>query len=338
MRIMPIAGLLLVAALAVVAPMTLFATEEGTPTPAPAVEFTPSTTELIDAGAEPRAPLRYRFNKDLKELMVMDMTISMGMEVGGMEQPANEMPTIRMFVALEGQEITEEGNLKYGMEFTKIDVLGDEDSDPAMIDALESAMVGVVGLTGWGIVDDRGVTKDVGFTIPEDANPAVVAQLDQMRGQLNQLAAPLPEDAVGIGAKWRVTQHIESSGMSLTQEGTYTLEERLGESVKLSLTLTQKALPQNIQPPNLPAGTTVKLTFLESQGSGRIDLDMARFVPSTEMSMKMKMNMEISIAAPDMPAQTMPMGMKMKIEMKIRPGAITETEAPVEEEPGESDD
>jgi len=340
MRNILIAGLIVAVALAALAPFDLFATEEGTPTPAPMNEdeFQPSTVELIDAGAEPRAPLRYLLNKDMKEVMTMDMTISMGMEVGGMQQPTNLMPTIRMVIALEGQEITEEGDLKYGMEFTKIEVLGDDDSDPAMVDAMEAAMVEVVGLTGWAIVDDRGVTKDVGFTVPEDAGPAVVAQLDQMKSQMNQLASPLPEEPVGVGAKWRVTQHIENGGMSLTQQATYTLEERLGESVKMSLTLSQNALPQNLQLPTLPPGTTARLTFLESQGSGTVSLDVTRMVPESDMTVRMKANMEISIALPDMPPQSMPMSMKMKMAVKIRPGAVTPTEEPVEDEPGESDD
>lgn len=342
MRIILTAGLLVAVALAFLAPLSLFATEEGTPTPAapaaaPITEFQPASAELLDAGAEPRAALRYKFNKDLKEVMVMEMTIAMGMEVGGMEQPTNAMPTIRMVIALEGREITEEGDLKYGMEFTKIEVLATEDSDPFMVEGMETAMAGVVGLTGWGIVDNRGVTKDIGFTVPAGASPAVVTQLDQMRGQLNQLAAPLPEEAVGIGARWKVTQHIKSNGMTLTQEATYTLDEHFVDNVKMSLTVKQIAPVQNLQTPGLPPGTTVKLKFLESRGSGKLELDLNRLVPNSDMTVKMKMDAEISIEAPDMPPQSMPMGMKMQIDVKVRPSAVTETEEGGAEDSGTED-
>ena len=338
MRNIAIAGLLVAVALAGLAPLGLFAAEEA-PSTAPVPAFKPSGVELIEAGAEPRAPLRYQFSKDIKEAAVMEITIAMTMEMGGYEQPTNTMPTTRMVMELAGQEITEAGHLKYGFKFTKAEVVAGEDSQPVMVDALEGAVAGVVGMTGWAIVDDRGVTRDMAFTVAKDVNPALVQILDLMRAQLNQLSAPFPVEAVGSGAKWKVTQETNSGGMSLTQVATYTLIEQLGDSVKMSVTMRQTAPAQSIKSPSIPPGTTARLTSLESGGSGMVAADLGRLVPESDLTVKMKMNMEITVEAPDMPPQFMPMGMRMKIDMKVRPAAVTATErvGPSDLEPGDDE-
>ncbi len=325
MRKILIAGLLIPAALLALAPFELLAKETEVPIAPPVAEFNPLTVELVDAGAEPRAPLRYKFNADMKELLVMDMTMSIAMEINGSRQPTNSVPTIRMTMALKGQELTEDGDLKYGFELTKVEILKSESANPAVVAAMKGAMSGIVGLRGWAVVDSRGLTRDADFTVPAGASPTVMRQIDQMRNQLNQMSAPFPEVAVGVGAVWRVTQTIDTS-FSLTQTATYELTEYTGDGARMSVTLKQSALPQRMNLPALPPGATANLKFFESQGSGEVDFMVDRLVPESEMTMKMKMRSDTIVEAPDMPAQLTRMSMAMKMEMKIRPGAMTESD------------
>src|SRR5439155_18463802 len=50
--------------------------------------------ELIDPGAAPRAPLRYKFHVGVREKMVMDMQMDMTMNAPGQGKISVAMPTM----------------------------------------------------------------------------------------------------------------------------------------------------------------------------------------------------------------------------------------------------
>src|SRR5205085_96475 len=106
------------------------------------------------------------------------------------------------------------------------------------------------------------------------------------------MCAPLPEEAVGKGAKWEVTMRI-GGRVQLTQVATVTVKE-LGEAgVELSLEVVQNAPQQEIK--MAVPGAKAELISLESKGSGSLKADLRSVVP-TESVVKLasKQKMEIT--------------------------------------------
>ena len=70
-----------------------------------------------------------------------------------------------------------------------------------------------------------------------DVPGGVTGQMRQLvegfQNSAEQMATPLPEEPVGVGGKWSVTQSLELNGMKLQQTATYTVIELSEERAKL---------------------------------------------------------------------------------------------------------
>src|SRR5690606_18503892 len=160
--------------------------------------------------------------------------------------------------------ITAAGHIHTEFSRQKTAVL-DEPRAPADLVAKLKTMLGTVtNLSGASVVTPRGVVKSATFNMPPDMNPEIQQTMDSMRQQMNQLAVPFPEEAVGAGAKWTVTQQLEQQNMKLQQVATWELAARHGEVIELATTIVQTAPPQAIEAPGMPPGAKVRLERLDS--------------------------------------------------------------------------
>jgi hypothetical protein len=167
----------------------------------------PPTVELLARGKGKRAPLRFR----VKAGDPIDCTMLMDMSVQGVQTvviPTTTMSWTGQVTAVEGDRITTRG---------VIDVL--EVAAPAGADAL-SQMAGdqtrarlapLLDATTDASVTDRGRTTRSAITSlhPVDASVAAGMQSGASGGLV------LPEQAIGTGARWRVTR-VEVQGLVRT--------------------------------------------------------------------------------------------------------------------------
>lgn len=291
------------------------------PTPAPdatapavaAMTGEGSVVALIDAGAEPREPLRLKLTAGQEQAMIMTMRMGMGMQVGTNKMPKTALPPMQMTMSLKVKEITAEGDIRTEFSLDKIDVLPDPAAQPGMVDQLKAVLGTMSKMSGTSTITPRGIVKSADFNIPADVNPQIRQTMDSMRQQMNQLSVPFPEEALGVGAKWTVTQHLEQQGMKLQQVATWELKERQGGVVKLASAIVQTAPPQPIVAPGMPPGAKVSLDRLDSTGSGTTDLDLTRVAP-----IKGTMNMTSSIAMTTVAeGVNMPLTMDMDLGLEI---------------------
>jgi hypothetical protein len=89
------------------------------------------------------------------------------------------------------------------------------------------------------------------------------------------LAAPLPEEPVGVGATWDTTTVVEQNGMRLTQIAHYKLLSRTRTRAALAVTIEQQAQPQTI----VANGIKLELTSYRGGGAGQTALDLGMLVP-----------------------------------------------------------
>lgn len=237
------------------------------------------TLKVLDAGAEPRSVLRYRFQEGASETMVMDMTMTMAMELGGRKIPAQKIPMTRTTMTIASDKVTEKGDLEQSFELIGVDVVSKPGDNPAIVAAMNQQMGKMVGLQGTCTLTSRGFASNATIKTPPETDLKVQQLLDGMSQSIEQMSAPLPEEAVGKGAKWQTTMPIEMNGMKLTQIVRYTVKEIKGDKLVVDILIDQDAEEQQFSPPGVPA--TVTLKSLETTGTATAEVTLSTLVPKT---------------------------------------------------------
>ncbi|MHC4461468.1 MAG: DUF6263 family protein [Planctomycetota bacterium] len=244
-----------------------------------------TTVKLLDPGAQPRTLLRYKFQANRTEKMVMEMSMAMAMQIGDQKQPETQVPATRMTMTIDSKEVSPEGDLHYEFELEQAEVLPKPGANPAVVNAMKQQMSSAQDLRGSATVTSRGFTRDVEIKPLPGIDPQIRQSMDEMKQSINQMSAPLPEEPVGRGARWQVTMPVETSVMKVTQIATYTLSEIQGDKVKFDITIKQSALPQEIDTPGAAPGGKVFLESLKSSGKGTVELQMTNLVPTSNINM-----------------------------------------------------
>lgn len=267
------------------------------------------TVKLLDAGSQPRKVLRYHLKAGDKETMVMTMKMSMEMP-GADAGQAMKIPAMSMPMDVTVQSVAPNGDITYAMVMDEPGVTDEPGANPMVVQAMKGALATIKGLTVNGVVSDRGVTRQVDMKLPADADPAMRQSMDQMRENVSNMGAPLPQEAVGPGAKWEVKTHVNSGGIAIEQTATYELASLSGDRWSAKCTMVQSAGNQTIQNPSM-GSAKMNLLKLSSKGGGTINADLSRIVPlHGDMEMNVDMQSEIVMAQTNQP-------MAMKMDMKI---------------------
>ena len=276
----------------------------------PAVEV-----ELLDAGREPRQVIRFAPTAGDKVTVAMTMKMSQGMTVNGAKQPETPLPTQKFTMDIKVNDVKADGDVHYGFIYSDIEVFSDPQNPSPAVDAIQGLMQPMVGSKGSGIVTNRGFSKKSEFEIPENLSPMLRSMLDGMKDSINQLSSPVPGEAVGLGAKWRVVQNVNSNGILVKQtiDHEVTAIDEKGATTKF--TLTQEAEPQEVKNPGLPPGISVKLDSIDTKGSGTSQLTYDSIFPALHTTdVASEIHMTISAAG-----QTQKTTTDLKMQMTLEP-------------------
>ena len=128
-------------------------------------------------------------------------------------------------------------------------------------------------------MDNRGQIKSGNIVLPEGGDPITKQLFNQMSNSLSQFSSPVPLEAVGKGAKWRVSSSLDIGGIQLTQTTLYELVDLKDNVATLNVSMEQQAKSQELTPIGVPAGTTFTLKSLNSQGQGQIIMPLDAVMP-----------------------------------------------------------
>jgi hypothetical protein len=257
--------------------------EPPAPPPAPPpVEPVMPTAEvmLVEAGAEPRQVLRLAPAPGMEQACRMRLAMSVTTKMGDQQVPSAPMPTMVTTMRLKVAEVAPGGDISYDMAISECHAEEGPELVPGMAEMLNQTLEPLKRLTGRWTINNRGVVKNVKFTIPDDVPGNVKAMMVGLSDQVNQLSAPLPEEAIGPGGKWRVKTRIKVQGLLVDQAMEYTLKEVRDGTAIVDVAVEQNAAPQKFESPALPPGTTMNLESLKSTGSGTGELPLNGVVPS----------------------------------------------------------
>jgi hypothetical protein len=262
---------------------------------APPADAAP-TTRVLEAGKAPRRALRYTFPSK-PEWLEMDLKMSMSIGMNGPPGAPVDIPTVRMWTRIDPKERTPEGDLRCAFVTERVQVLDDVKIPAEMRAKLDKEMGGLVGLSGSSRISTRGIATEVDFTVPPTASESVKKSMDSLRDAIRQMYVPLPQEEVGVGARWVVTMKLPVSGASMEVEATYTLKELRADGMRADVAMRITAPSRQLMKlPALPQGATALLDSLSGEGLGKVSPSFTRLAGEGSARMTMETTIEISAA------------------------------------------
>lgn len=272
---------------------------EDTPTEAPAAPAEAASSGaapqvqvsydlmLLDAGAEPRAPLRLVPTVGVPQELEMVMDMGMHMAVGDQVQDM-DLPPLSFGMRSTVDSVDKDGTMNVSSVWLGAHMLEGGSVPPEVSQAMLQGFSMLEGLAMTQKIDATG--RSLSLQLSSDTNPEVAAAFNGVQDSMRQSQVYLPAEPVGAGARWKVTVHIVSNGIPVDAMTTYTLRERhddvlsLGSEVAMSI--DEKAMTAA-----MPPGSGVSMDRFEAAGTGDLRWDLRRLFPTGKMGYEMHMSM-----------------------------------------------
>jgi hypothetical protein len=237
--------------------------------------------KLLDAGQPPRRALRYTWNLAQKEQLAMDLRTTASTEVGGAKQPDIPLPPVRIVIAIDPVSVSPEGDLDYAWRVTQAGVQQGSDPPSPVAEGMREEVAAIEHLKGTARVSSRGLSLGIAIDSASAVDSGATGQMvEQVRQTLRDIAAPLPEEDVGRGARWQKVTQLDARETRIAQTETFTLVALKGASGTLEDVLAQTAPPQPLRGPGMES-TPARMDSMLASGSAKERFDLSRLVPQT---------------------------------------------------------
>jgi hypothetical protein len=248
----------------------------------PAPSFPEPIVKLLESGALPRHRLRYAWAVGKQESLLLEMrTALVGARTEGqiLDVP---LPAVRIAIVIDSRSVADDGTLTYGWRVTSTGVANDDRMAPQVAEGMRSEAVAVEHLSGTGVVSSRGLGRDLDVSASESGEAITARPIAlQILEVLRNVAAPLPDDEVGIGARWQRVSDLAVEGARTTQTDFFTLRGLDGSHGTLDDALEQTAPEQALSVPGMANGSRAQMGSMIASGSATTKFDLSRLVPAT---------------------------------------------------------
>jgi hypothetical protein len=233
--------------------------------------------KLLSPGAEPRQTLRYQLAAGLKEKGAMILGIpELAVTVEGNTAPTQKLPSTSMTFDLMVAKVEPDGNIHYDFSLAKATAVKTPGVDAKVLSTMNKSLDLLRGFGGSGVVSSRGFNIDAKLNVPPGVPPELQQTLQGLEQSIRQLAAPLPEEPVGVGGRWQFTSPVTMNGLTLEQVATYEILKLTGTRVYCKVSVTQSAPKQTLS----VQGQSIELISLKSNGGGTMEFETNHLCPS----------------------------------------------------------
>jgi len=233
-------------------------------------------------------------------------------KTGEVQSQAMTLPPITMTMEVTVKEVSDKGDITYELVMGDTGIADEPGGTAPVAEFIKSALAGVKGMSGTGRVSSRGFSKGLQFKVPPGTDPQTRQFMDQMKDSFSSVASPLPEEAVGPGARWEVKMPIKSQGMTIDQTAICDLVSIEGDRLTTKRSITQEAANQTIQNPAMP-GMKVALIKMTGTGTSQSTFDLGNLLPSTGTT---DFHSETDMSV-DMGGQNQPVSTKVDLNVQL---------------------
>jgi hypothetical protein len=306
----PLVGLL-VFLLVVAAGPELVQTKDQAPAGYPAMG-SPAIVKLLAPGADPKTQLRFKIPAGFKTGGVVSLTMGLTMNMAGMALPAMDLPGMKMTFDVAVTNVAANGDVTYDLAFSGMTSEPAPGTDPSVAAMIQGSAAAIKEIKGTATISNRGVTRSTTFDLSKMTDPNLKQALEQVSSQIEGMAMPLPEEAVGIGARWEGRAAVNAGGMATYVRTEYELVSVTGNTVQLKMKSETMAPPQQVTNPMLGPDAQVQIDKLTGNSTGTVTLQLDALVPTSESSGITNSQMSLTMAGQ---SQQVGVDIKMKTTM-----------------------
>jgi len=209
--------------------------------------------KVTEPGADPKAVRKYAFVVGKVDKRILTITQNVTQSAGGQTQPGQEI-TIKLWLDLTPKAVKKEG-ATIEAKLTKVDLPGAPPQAATMLASM-------VGLSGTFEITAHGEAGEVQFAAtPQMRNPLAENIIQGLSQAIQLLVAPLPEAAIGAGAKWEL---VGASRPGEPDQGT-----KRFSATELSADGGVIVAEIDLKVPRRPQQTKQGTVFLEVDGKGK---------------------------------------------------------------------
>ena len=239
----------------------------------------PSGVFLLESGAEPRSPLRYAID----EGTTTEATTTVRVRSTGDRVPNQYLSGLQSMDldVVYGPAELEGDRIKYPLQIVRARAISEAKTSAARKKKLQEQASLLRGAGAVVEIDDRG--RLVGSQMNAVAAQVPVRVLWDLLMTLYSVSQVwLPEEPVGLGAKWQYRGAIALYGLRLEQVITYTLPKRINGKPVLEVEYEQVGGDEVISIPGSEA--PIEVVSARITATGRAVLDLKSLVSSGSLS------------------------------------------------------
>ena len=229
------------------------------------VEAGPDAVSVTEAGAEPRAVLRFAPKAEQTRSVTLTMAMQVAMTLGTKAIDPSVLPTVEVKMDVTPSAASD-GASTYAFAVTSATRSELDGASERLKKAMDTAVEGMADSKGTLHIDGSGRMSTADYGLPEVPTPGLRPSLAGFQQSFSQLFVVFPETPVGVGASWSSTSHFELSGIPVEQRATYTLKAREGDVLTLAVSFEQAASGDAAA----PAGVALEGTQFGGRGTGTL--------------------------------------------------------------------
>lgn len=226
---------------------------------------------VLDKGDRPRSVLRYNIPGGTTTSSTTTFKVTT-LATSADQAAVTLLPGLRLDIVSGPASLTERG-VRFAVDVVKSEAVIPRGFDEQLAQELRDGAAVANDIGGWVEIDDRGnmLAGELNQrTKRSDVPIRLLRMLVNARETLTRVR--LPEEKIGLGARWEVRTEISAYGFKVQQVNTYTLVDRAGDEVMLNVTVQQMAMPQTIEFPD--EGIQISVETMVAQADGQIILDL----------------------------------------------------------------
>ncbi|WP_206816962.1 hypothetical protein [Chroococcus sp. FPU101] len=259
-----------------------FAAEPSPPTQTEKCPKQTSKVTILDYGTEPRQQLR--FTPVVGDKQTIKLKIMMGTNTSEDQQSrSNDFNyNIEITVDTTVKKIESNGDIHLSYIYSGITASMSNSNTSAR--DISSNLAQVIASGATLIIAPQGnVKKTYDYIFPEKVSPELKQiMMNESLNYFNQFSSPLPSQAVGVGAKWKINQIIPMMYILSKPNQTIIYElkvkERQDNVLNLGITLEQQIDTQEYKNSSNNS-TSVQITTTTTQGNGQATINLNQMLP-----------------------------------------------------------
>ncbi|MGC3958146.1 MAG: hypothetical protein QM813_09470 [Verrucomicrobiota bacterium] len=197
------------------------------------------TLKLIEAGTEPRQVLRLQAKAQEVQQVKISARMTMGLSMQNQPAQTIKTPTAVMSATVTTHEANAQGEISYEVVINDVTVQPEEGTLPQLVEEMQKSLGAAKGTVIQGIMTDRYLTKKIEAKSPLLTTPTAKEDIETLKETFSNSEFVLPEEAVGVGAKWELKHKKKKRGMMVEETIQHELTAVDGNILSIKSTVKQ---------------------------------------------------------------------------------------------------